>query len=149
MAKNHQSGYVQRLFFLILLWSTGWYNNQEIGNLFGLGYSSISRRVTIMKSKISEEDEMNKRLENIKSLINRLSENAKFKKSGIDFKGLMAQEFVKTPILGQPGKIRLRSFPRRNQKKLAFFFIFVLSSFLKKKQFPIILSSLQQPHGGD
>ncbi len=55
-----------------------------------------------MKSKISEEDEMNKRLENIKSLINRLSENAKFKKSGIDFKGLMAQEFVKTPILGQP-----------------------------------------------
>src|SRR3972149_599375 len=34
-------------------------------------------------------------------------------------------------------------------KKLAFFFIFVLSSFLKKKQFPIILSSLQQPHGAD
>ena len=38
-------------------------------NLFGLGYSSVSRRVTIMKSKISKEDEMNKRLEEIKSLI--------------------------------------------------------------------------------
>jgi len=25
-------------------------DNEEIGNLFGLGYSSISRRVTIMKS---------------------------------------------------------------------------------------------------
>jgi len=50
----------------------------------------------------------------------------------------MTQEFAKTPILGQPGKIRPRSFPRRNQKKLAFFFIFLLSSFLKKKQFPII-----------
>jgi len=61
----------------------------------------------------------------------------------------MTQEFAKTPILGQPGKIRPRSFPIRNRKKLAFFFIFVLSSFLKKKQFPIILSSLQQPHGAD
>jgi len=48
------------------------------------------------------------------------------------------REFAKTPILGQPGKIRPRSFPRRNQKKFAFFFIFVLLSFLKKKQFPII-----------
>ena len=44
----------------------------------------------------------------------------------------MTQEFAKTPILGQPGKIRPRSFPRKNRKKLAFFFIFVLSSFLKK-----------------
>ena len=53
----------------------------------------------------------------------------------------MTQEFAKTPILGQPGKIRPRSFPRKNQRKLALFFIFVLSSFLMKKQFPIISSS--------
>jgi len=50
----------------------------------------------------------------------------------------MTQEFVKTPILGQPGKIRPHSFPRKTRKKLAFFFIFVLLSFIKKKQFPII-----------
>ncbi|MBI5308610.1 MAG: hypothetical protein HZB37_09840 [Planctomycetes bacterium] len=31
--------------------------NCLIGNLFGLGYSSISGRVTIVKSKISKEDE--------------------------------------------------------------------------------------------
>ena len=62
---------------------------------------------------------------------------------------IMTQEFAKTPILGQLGRIRPRSFPRKNQKKLAFFFIFVLSSFLKKRQFPIILSSLQQPHRVD
>ena len=61
----------------------------------------------------------------------------------------MTQEFVKTPILGQPGKIRPRFPPRKNQKKLAFFFILVLSSFLKEKQFSIILSSLQQPQGAD
>ena len=63
------SNKLNRDLLIYLLWSTGWYNNQEIGNLFGLGYSSISRRVTIMKSKISKEDETNKRLENIKSLI--------------------------------------------------------------------------------
>ena len=63
------SNKLNRDLLIYFLWSTGWYNNQEIGNLFGLGYSSISRRVTIMKSKISKEDEMNKRLENIKSLI--------------------------------------------------------------------------------
>ena len=34
--------------------------------------------------------------------LDRLSENAKFKKSGIDFKGLMTQEFAKILILGQP-----------------------------------------------
>jgi hypothetical protein len=45
----------------------------------------------------------------------------------------MTQEFAKTPILRQPGKILPpRYFPRKNQKKLVFFFIFVLSSFLKK-----------------
>ena len=79
-ARISDSNKLNRDLLIYLLWSTGWYNNQEIGNLFGIGYSSISQRVTIMKSKISEEDEMNKRLEHIKSLINRLSENAHFLK---------------------------------------------------------------------
>ncbi|MCF6155918.1 MAG: hypothetical protein E3K36_11845 [Candidatus Brocadia sp.] len=48
---------------IYLLWSTGWYTNKEIGDLFSLGYSSISRRVTIMKLKLFKEDEMNKRFE--------------------------------------------------------------------------------------
>jgi len=63
------SNKLNRDLLIYLLWSTGWYNNQEIGNLFGLGYSSVSRRVTIMKSEMSGEDEMNNRLEIIKSLI--------------------------------------------------------------------------------
>jgi DhnA family fructose-bisphosphate aldolase class Ia len=50
----------------------------------------------------------------------------------------MTQEFAKTFIIGQQGEISYCSFLRKNQKKLAFFFIFVLTSFLKKKQFPII-----------
>mgnify|MGYP001616103875 CR=1 FL=1 len=36
------------------------------------------------------------------SHLDRLSENAKFKKSGVDIKGLMTREFAKIPILGQP-----------------------------------------------
>ncbi|KKM17034.1 hypothetical protein LCGC14_1679750, partial [marine sediment metagenome] len=60
---------LNRDLLIYLLWGTGWYSNQEIGNLFGLGYSSISRRVTIMKSKISKDDKINKRIIKIKSLI--------------------------------------------------------------------------------
>ncbi len=51
---------LNRDILIYVLWSTGWYNNQEIGNLFGLGYSSISRRVTIVKSMISKDDKINK-----------------------------------------------------------------------------------------
>lgn len=36
----------------------------------------------------------------------RLSENAKFKKSGVVIKGLITREFAKIPILGQPAKLR-------------------------------------------
>lgn len=68
-ARICDSDKLNRDLLIFLLWSTGWYNNQEIGNLFGLGYSSISRRVTIMKSKISKDDGIHKRLEQIKSLI--------------------------------------------------------------------------------
>jgi REP element-mobilizing transposase RayT len=72
------SNKLNRDLLIYLLWSTGWYNNQEIGNLFGIGYSSVSRRVSSMKSKISKDNEINKRLEYLKSLINRLSENSLF-----------------------------------------------------------------------
>jgi putative transposase len=60
---------LNRDLLIYILWSTGWYNNQEIGTLFGLGYSSISRRVTIMKSMISKDDEIKKRITKAKSQI--------------------------------------------------------------------------------
>ncbi|GJQ58735.1 MAG: hypothetical protein D8M57_12895 [Candidatus Scalindua sp. AMX11] len=53
---------LNRDLLIYLLWSTGWYNNQEIGNLFGLGYSSISRRVASVKSKITKDGKLNKRI---------------------------------------------------------------------------------------
>ncbi|MDR4509382.1 MAG: transposase [Candidatus Brocadiaceae bacterium] len=60
---------LNRDLLIYLLWSTGWYNNQEIGNLFGLGYSSISRRVTIMKSMISKDSKIKKMVSMFKSQI--------------------------------------------------------------------------------
>ncbi len=60
---------LDRDILIYFLWSTGWYNNREIGNLFGLGYSSVSRRVTIMKSMLSEDNKINGRLTELKSLI--------------------------------------------------------------------------------
>ena len=68
-ARISNSNILNRDVLIYLLWSTGWYNNQEISTLISLGYSSISRRVTIMKSMISEDDGIHKRLEIIKSLI--------------------------------------------------------------------------------
>ncbi len=38
------SNKLNRDLLIYLLWDTGWHTNQEIGKLFGLGYSSISRR---------------------------------------------------------------------------------------------------------
>ncbi|CAG0970180.1 hypothetical protein ANRL3_01447 [Anaerolineae bacterium] len=64
------SNKLNRDLMIYLLWSTGWYTNQEIGDLFGLGYSSISRRVTIMKLKLSKEDGINK---SFKCLFSKLS----------------------------------------------------------------------------
>ena len=64
-----ESDKLNRDLLIYLLWSTGWYSNHEIGNLFGLGYSSISRRVTVMKSKISKDDKLNKRLTKLNSQI--------------------------------------------------------------------------------
>ncbi len=46
-SRIRDSDKLNRDLLIYLLWSTGWYNNQEIGDLVGLGYSSISRRVTM------------------------------------------------------------------------------------------------------
>ncbi len=54
---------------IYFLWSTGWYSNQEVGNLFGIGYSSVSRQVSIMKTNISKDEEINKKLKDLYSQI--------------------------------------------------------------------------------
>ncbi len=55
-----------------------------------------------MKSLIAKDDGINKKIIKAKSLINRLSENTKPEKFGVNIKGLMTRKSAKIPILGQP-----------------------------------------------
>ena len=48
---------------------TGLYTNKQIGELFGLTYSPVSRRASIVKSQISKQSEMRRKYSRIKSII--------------------------------------------------------------------------------
>ena len=52
---------------IYLLWETGLFKNQEIGNLFGLTYSSISRRAAIIRKRIARDNKFKKQLKELKS----------------------------------------------------------------------------------
>jgi len=54
---------------LYFLWSCGSWSNQEIGALFGLTYSAVSRRVGLVHSSITQNRHLNQKLSTIKSLI--------------------------------------------------------------------------------
>jgi len=54
---------------LYILRETGLYTNKQIGELFGLTYSAVSRRASIVKSEISKPSEMRRRYNRIKSII--------------------------------------------------------------------------------
>jgi hypothetical protein len=59
----------KRDLLIYLLWETGLYKNQEIGNLLGLTYSSISRRAKISRVKISKDSKFKKQFKQLKSQI--------------------------------------------------------------------------------
>jgi putative transposase len=54
---------------LYFLRGTGLYTNRQIGELFGLTYSAVSRRASIVKSEISKQSEMRRKYSRIKSII--------------------------------------------------------------------------------
>jgi len=54
---------------LYFLRGTGLYTNKQIGELFGLTYSAVSRRANIVKSEISKHSEMRQKYSLIKSMI--------------------------------------------------------------------------------
>jgi len=54
---------------LYFLRGTGLYTNKQIGELFGLTYSAVSRRADIVKSEISKQSEMRQKYSLIKSMI--------------------------------------------------------------------------------
>ena len=65
-----ESDKLNRDILLYWLWQEGNYSNSQIGDLFGLTHSAVSRRVTIIRKKMAKEKEFEKQVEDIiKSLI--------------------------------------------------------------------------------
>jgi len=54
---------------IYLLWQTGRFSNSEIGERFGLTYSSVTRRVDALKNRLEREEELKSRYEELKSQI--------------------------------------------------------------------------------
>jgi hypothetical protein len=52
-----------------LLWEKGIYKGKEIGDLFGLGYSAVSRRVYIVREKMEGDSRIKKEYEKFKLII--------------------------------------------------------------------------------
>jgi len=57
-------------FTALFFWERGDYRGGEIGRVFGLGESSVSRRARMAKDKLEKDGKVRTRFEKIKSLIN-------------------------------------------------------------------------------
>ena len=68
-ARISESDKLNRDILLYWLWHEGRYTNLQIGKLFGLTYSSVSRRVTIIIKKVALEQNFKSQIEGIKSQI--------------------------------------------------------------------------------
>jgi REP element-mobilizing transposase RayT len=59
----------KRDLLLYLLWEQGIYKGKEIGDLFGLGYSAVSRRAYVIRETMAGDRRMKKEYEKLKSII--------------------------------------------------------------------------------
>jgi REP element-mobilizing transposase RayT len=60
---------LDRDLLLYLVWQRGHQTNQQIGELFGLTYSAVSRRISIFKNRIRRDKAARENLERLKSKI--------------------------------------------------------------------------------
>jgi len=68
-ARIREPDKLNRDILLFWLWQEGKYTNIQIGDLFGLTHSSVSRRVTIIRKKMGLEQNFQRRVEAVKSQI--------------------------------------------------------------------------------
>jgi hypothetical protein len=64
-----ESDKLNRDILLYWLWQQGNYTNSQIGKLFHLTHSSVSRRVAIIRKKMAQERKFEKQIKAFKSLI--------------------------------------------------------------------------------
>jgi len=67
--KHFRSGHLFQGRFKSILVQNDAYTNKQIGELFGLTYSAVSRRASIVKSEIFKQSEMRQKYSLIKSMI--------------------------------------------------------------------------------
>ncbi|MEJ2221858.1 MAG: HTH domain-containing protein [Desulfobacterales bacterium] len=60
---------LNRDILIFLLWHMGALTNQQIGEKFGLTYSAVSRRVSILKELLKNDPALHEKINKIKSLI--------------------------------------------------------------------------------
>ena len=60
---------MNRDLMLYLLWHSGLYTNQQIGEMFGLSYSSVSRRAALTRKRIREDVNLKKKVQQLSDLI--------------------------------------------------------------------------------
>ncbi len=54
---------------IYILWQTGRFTDQEIAKLFGLTYSSVSRRVGIVRKQLREDKLVKDKIDHANALI--------------------------------------------------------------------------------
>ena len=52
-----------------ILWQTGRFTNRDIAKLFGLSYSSVSSRVSIVRNRLREDKVFKDKLDRVNALI--------------------------------------------------------------------------------
>jgi REP-associated tyrosine transposase len=52
---------------IYLLWKTGYYTNEQIGNAVGISYSGVSKSISMIKKNIQKDNELKKRYNNFNS----------------------------------------------------------------------------------
>jgi putative transposase len=68
-SKISKENRTKRDILIYLLWRTGKYSNKELGEIFGLTYSSISHRKSIVLNNLKDEAATKKLFDSVKSLI--------------------------------------------------------------------------------
>ena len=53
---------------IYLLWDTGLFTNYQIGNNLGLAYSTVSQIVEHVRQRLSENTDLQRRVEKVKTL---------------------------------------------------------------------------------
>ena len=68
-ARISKSINLERDLLIYIAWQLGVASNQQIGEKFGLTYSSVSQRASVIKEKLNKDKALARKYQHIKSLM--------------------------------------------------------------------------------